>query len=579
MEFVKKDIVREILERVDILEVISEYVSLKKVGKDWYGLCPFHPDTKPSMRVREDKKVFNCFGCGTGGNVITFISKIKNLSFQEALNFLAERYYPDLVVDISRESWSEKRKIIQANAHMLFLFRKFFKSKDGEVAREYLKSRKIKEDMWDHFAIGFAPSDPFIIPNMLVKEGFEPEILTLTGNIRKVENSLTLIFRKKIIFPITNTKGEVIAFGGRVLDDTASPKYINSAESPVFKKRESFFGLVQALDEMRLYGKCIIAEGYFDVISLHQAGLKYSISCLGTAITPSHISFLKKLATDIIFMFDGDDAGRKASLKNLEVFLKAGIIPKVCVLPQGEDPDSFISKGGNVQELEVKDGVIFASELLLLPALQSKDNVQLARAISHVQELISIIFYESQTQAEIYIRQICEKAGISPSTFRADVRKLAKPVISKKRELNIPEYELEILRFALNKEESLKYIKDYIDYISSGEVKSALKTIFDAGGNVELALSLAGEEERRLMLELIIERKDYPDIGWEELLESTLRRVAIESIRRELAQLAKEAPHDPIKKQRYNLLLRKLSILEGVKPKGEKINSRKKEKR
>jgi len=579
MEFVKKDIVREILERVDILEVISEYVSLKKVGKDWYGLCPFHPDTKPSMRVREDKKVFNCFGCGTGGNVITFIAKIKNLSFQEALNFLAERYYPDLVVDISRESWSEKRKIIQANAHMLFLFRKFFKSKDGEVAREYLKSRKIKEDMWDHFAIGFAPADPFIIPNMLVKEGFEPEILTLTGNIRKVENSLTLIFRKKIIFPITNTKGEVIAFGGRVLDDTASPKYINSAESPVFKKRESFFGLVQALDEMRLYGKCIIAEGYFDVISLHQAGLKYSISCLGTAITPSHIGFLKKLATDIIFMFDGDDAGRKASLKNLEIFLRAGIIPKICVLPQGEDPDSFISKGGNVQELEVKDGVIFASELLLLPALQSKDTVQFARAISHVQELISIIFYESQTQAEIYIRQICERVGISPSTFRADVRKLAKPFISKKRELNIPEYELEILRFALNKEEALKYIKDYMDYISSGEVKSALKTIFDAGGNVELALSLAGEEERRLILELIIERKDYPDIGWEELLESTLRRVAIESIRRELAQLAKEAPHDPIKKQRYNLLLRKLSILEGVKPKGEKINSRRKEKR
>jgi DNA primase len=574
MGFERKEIIREILERIDIVEVISEYVSLKKIGKDWYGLCPFHPDTKPSMRVREDKKVFNCFACGTGGNVITFIAKIKNLSFQEALSFLAERYYPDLVVDVSTENWSEKRRIIQANAHMLFLFRKFFKSKEGEYAREYLKFRKIKEDMWDLFALGFAPRDPFIVPNMLLKEGFEPDILTLTGNIRKSDNSLAMIFRGKIIFPITNSKGEVIAFGGRVLEENLSPKYINSGESPVFKKRESFFGLMQALDEIRLYGRCIITEGYFDVIALHQEGFRNSISCLGTAISLSHVSFLKKLATDIIFMFDGDEAGRKASLRNLEIFLRAGIVPKICILTQGEDPDSFIAKGGDIKGLEVKDGIIFAAETLLLPAIQSRDTVQFAKAVSKIQELISIIFYDSQTQAEIYIRQICEKIGISPATFRADIKRLSKAVFARKREYRIPEYELEILRFALNKEESLKYIKDYIEYISSQEVKSALKVIYDAGGNAELALSLASEDERKLMIDLLIEQKDYPDVGWEDMLESTLRRVAIESIRRELSNLAKEAPHDPIKKQRYNILLRKLAIFEGIKPKSNKLKGR-----
>ncbi|MCS7214350.1 MAG: DNA primase [Candidatus Calescibacterium sp.] len=568
MEAVKKIFVRELLEKIDILEVVSEYISVKKIGKDWYAVCPFHPDTKPSLRIREDKKIFNCFGCGVGGNVITFISKIRNISFLEALSFLAERYYPDIYVEINKEAYSQKRKIIQVNAHILMLLRKYLKNKDGKLARDYLNSRQVKEEMWDIFALGFAPADPYLIPNILLKEGFSQDELCSTGNIKHTGDSLMFIFRNKIMFPINNPKGEIIAFGGRTLDETIQPKYINSAESSVFKKRESFFGIMQALDEMRLYGKCVIVEGYFDVISMHQAGLKNTISCLGTALTPSHVGFLKRLVSDVVIIFDGDDAGRKAALKNIDLFLKSGIIPKVGILPYGEDPDSFVRKGGTMEDVSVKDGVIFAAETFLDEPIRKKDTVGISRAISQVHLLLSLVYNESETQAEIYVREISEKLGISPSVLKSDVRKLARPYQQPSRKrADIPEYELEILRFAIFKKESLKYISEYEQYISSEEVVSALRCVREADGNVELAISLADEKVKKLILEVVIEGKDYPEIGWEELLESILKRLAIEKIRKELIQISKEAYRDPIKRQRYFALVKKLSFLEGVKPK------------
>lgn len=569
MEENKKIFVRELLEKIDILELISEYTTVRKIGKDWYAVCPFHPDTKPSLRIREDKKIFNCFGCGVGGNAITFISKIRNISFHEAVIFLAERYLPDIYVDVSRDEFSIRRKIIQINAHMMMLFRKFLKSKEGKEAREYLKKRGIKEEIWSLFAIGFAPPDPYIIPTSLLKEGFTKEELISTGSIKDAGGTLALIFRNKVMLPISNTKGEIVAFGGRTIDESIQPKYINSAESPVFRKRESMFGVSQAIDEIRLYGKCIIVEGYFDVISMHQAGFKSTVSCLGTSITIPHIGFLKRVASDIILLFDGDEPGRKSALKNVESLLRAGIVPKVGLLPHGEDPDSFIRKGGRIEEIIVKDGVMFAAELLLGEPIRKKDTVGISRALSHVQFMLSFVYNESETQAEIYIKEISEMLEVQPSTLRSDVRRLTKPVLQPSRKRDIPEYELEVLRFLIFKRESLRYVVGYEEYISSDEVAAAIRCLKEAGGNIELALLLADEKARKLLLDVAIEEKSYPEIGWEELLESTLKRLAIEKIRKELAEISKDAHRDPIKKQRYSLLIKKLAFLEGVRPKSK----------
>ncbi len=570
MENYKKELIKELLERIDIVEVISSYIPIKKIGKDWYAICPFHPDTKPSLRIRDDKKVFNCFGCGAFGNVITFVSKIKNISFQEAVTSLAERYYPDITIEINREYWTEKRAIIKANAHLLFNFRKFLTSKIGKPARDYLQTRGIDEKMWGTFAIGFAPQDPYTIPNLLLKEGFDKETLIKTGSIKEIEGTLQLIFRNRILFPITNSKGEVIAFGGRVLDDLISPKYINSSESPVFRKRESFFGITQALDEIRLYGKCIITEGYIDVIALHQHGIKYAVSCLGTSITSAHIEFLRKIASDVILMFDNDDAGRRAILKNIETLVKAGIIPKICILPPGEDPDTFFAKGGKAEELQIKDGIIYYAEYLLEDPLKKNDKILLSQALAKVQSLLSIIYSDSETQAEIYIREIASKLNIQSSALRSDIKKLAKPFVPINHPQNfirkdIPEYELEILRFATFIPESIRFVKEYIQYISSEEVKQALSVILEADGNLEFAISLADENSRKLLMEILIEHREYPEIGWENLVESTLQRLAIEKIRRELPELARQAVKDPIKKQAYLNMLKKLSYLEGYR--------------
>lgn len=468
------ELAHELTRRISITELISSYVRTKRVGKDYYAICPFHLDTKPSMRIREERGVFFCFGCNQGGDAIKFVMKMHNISFREALLYLAERYAPDLIAEMKTNDYSLRKEILRVNFHAMKILRKHLKKE--KRALDYLKDRGITSVLIDEFGLGFAPDDPEIVPKQLVKEGFSEDILAKgTGFVKRDVNKLLLIFRNRVVIPITGSKDEILGFGARAIDNETSPKYINSSESPVFRKRESFFGISQAKDQMRKEGTCIIVEGFFDVLSMHKAGFKNTISCLGTSITPLHILFIKKLCDDIIVMFDGDSAGRKALLRNLETFLRSGVVPYIVPTPYGYDPDRLVMESKDIEGIIrcMKDGLVFIMERL---KRESKgDSARMRKALKDVLKLIGLL--EGSSEQEIYIKEAERIFGVSSKTLSNDVPR--SPRMQEASDSQFESSEFEILKFASIYPEALSRVFDehIIDFMSDGRIKEAFLSL------------------------------------------------------------------------------------------------------
>jgi DNA primase len=319
--------IQELLSRIDIVEVVSRYIPLKQVGRNFVALCPFHPEKTPSFVVSPDKQIFKCFGCGAGGNAITFLEKYENLSFTETVRKLAALAGLELPEEFSEEEFSE---VLLAGERIA----RFFHSKVEKV-KDYLEKRKIPEREVERFLLGFAPA------GYLKELGVEPDIakeLGIAGTTGKE------FFAGRLIIPIFNHKGAVVAFAGRTLEpEREGPKYINSPESKLFKKSAILYGFYQSRDAVLKEKKVVVVEGYFDVISLHTAGVRNAVAPMGTSLTENHARVLARYGLPIL-MFDGDSAGVKATVRSAGLFLKAGKEPLVAPLPPGEDPDSMAVK-------------------------------------------------------------------------------------------------------------------------------------------------------------------------------------------------------------------------------------------
>ncbi len=345
-----EELYSEIKSRLNILDLVSQYVKLKRVGKNYVGLCPFHSERTPSFTVSPDKGIFKCFGCGTSGDVISFYMKIKGLDFKQAILDLAER----CGVSVDEGLFTQKRK--EKNlAELNYKVAKFYnaqllRSEEAEKARAYLKERGISEETIKEFMLGYAPSNGRILSSLLRVEAKELTQAEELGLIRRVEDGGYIdLFRDRVIIPIFNEAGECVGFAGRTLDPRGEPKYLNSPESQIFKKSEILYGLFQTKNQVKQKGKAYVVEGYFDFLTLWQRGLNNVVATCGTALTERHVSKLKNLAEDIILLFDGDEAGRKATLRAISLFIAQGILPSCVVLPEGEDPDSFLRSKVDVE--------------------------------------------------------------------------------------------------------------------------------------------------------------------------------------------------------------------------------------
>jgi len=338
-----QDLIEEIRETANIVEVISSYIPVKRAGRSYKALCPFHPDRNPSLMISEEKGLWHCFGCGAGGDIFSFVMRMENLDFMEAARLIAERI--GIAFEWDRRE-SERDKLFDicetcANYwHDVLLNRP-----EGARGREYLENRGLTKETIEEFRLGFAPSDVRELLELLRKKEFTPEEMTKSGVFSKREDGLHLLFENRVIFPIFSHDGKVVAFGGRVLDDS-TPKYINSFETLIFKKGRVLYGFNIAKRHIAETKKVVIVEGYMDVISLHQAGIKNVIASLGTALTQDHLQFLRRYAEEIFLAFDPDSPGMNAALRVTPLIEEAHLSAKVLLLPEGKDPDEFVKEYG-----------------------------------------------------------------------------------------------------------------------------------------------------------------------------------------------------------------------------------------
>ncbi|HOK80550.1 MAG TPA: DNA primase [bacterium] len=406
--------VYEIIEKIDILEVVSRYVKLRKTGRNYKGLCPFHPERTPSFFVNSEKQIFHCFGCGTGGNVLSFLMKIENASFAEAVMLAAEMAGIQIQVSgYSDQADARKKIVFEANKIAMKFFKMSLESSQGNVAVDFLEKRGIGQLYREKFAIGYAPARnslvDYINANNLAIGDFEQ-----AGLVIKKETGYTDLFRHRVIIPIFDHRNNICGFGARAIEDQQQPKYLNTPENYVFKKGNLFYGLNWAKERIKSSGFAIIVEGYFDLIKMHMAGFENTIAPLGTALTENHMRLLKRWTDKILLVFDSDSAGTAAAFRSLETILAGGFEVKIGVMPSGFDPEDFLDNYGNeaLKKLlnQSKDVVDFAFQIG--SQKHSIDNPK-GRAVL-IEEILGLIKHiPDDIERSIRIGQLAKITGVS----------------------------------------------------------------------------------------------------------------------------------------------------------------------
>ncbi|MBI4802196.1 MAG: DNA primase [Elusimicrobia bacterium] len=352
-----KSITDSIREKLDIVDVVKDYIpNLRQAGRNHKACCPFHNEKTPSFTVSQDKQIFYCFGCNEGGDMFTFVMKMEGLTFVETLKKLSLK--AGLQWQETEYHLSEKDRERLAIKKVLAAAEEFYKkllfSSNGEKARLYLGGRKLSKATVERFAVGFAPPGEPALLQELQRKGFSKELAVKAG-LAALRNSgqVTDYFRNRVMFPIKNAAGETTAFGGRALDESQPPKYLNSSETPLFAKRRTLYGIYEALPQIRKTGRLLVLEGYMDVLTAHQHGITFAVAGLGTALSAEHAAFIKRHSRDTILMFDADEAGINASIRASDIFMEAGMYVKVADLGEELDPDEYLNEYG-VEAFEKK---------------------------------------------------------------------------------------------------------------------------------------------------------------------------------------------------------------------------------
>ncbi len=453
--------VEKIKAAIDIVAVISEYVHLNKRGRSYVGLCPFHKEKTPSFNVDSHKQTYKCFGCDKGGDAISFVMEMKGLSFLEAVQELAARF--GIPVDLTKTAKSsENRKFYDINRYAMGFYEHSLHSGPGERAREYLRSRGLSEETIRAFHIGYAPDSWDGLSSVLRKKGIPLEVAFTCGLvIQRPSGGYYDRFRDRVIFPIQDISSEVIGFGARIMG-SGEPKYINSPESPVFKKRKILYNLCGAKNGIRQAGVTIV-EGYMDVVSLHNAGLTAAVATLGTALSEDHVNLLTRFTDNITLVFDGDSAGKSAMLRALEPFLSNDVIPKVAVLPAGKDPDDIArTDPGMWNQLTGEARSIW--DFIFDESFSRRDPSKLETQNAIIKELVPMISrMKDQIYRDLLAQRLAVRLGVSPEMVLGQIRPQGKGTLrdvpQPRREKGSPE-DILLLKLMLSDDEAIRLVKD-----------------------------------------------------------------------------------------------------------------------
>jgi DNA primase len=415
---ISEDIINQIKERIDIAEIVGQHVSLTRTGQNLKGLCPFHQEKSPSFTVSPSRQFFHCFGCGAGGNVFAFLMRITGASFPETVRELGRKVgieVQEATVNAGPQA-AQVGRIEQLNQAAAKWFQRNFRDdRSGAESRDYVTQRGITQATIDRFGIGAAPAEWDGLLKALTKQGVQQTDLAAAGLIVAREGGSGFYdrFRGRVMFTITDLRKRVVGFGGRVLGD-GTPKYLNSPDTPLFKKGQTLFALDLAREAIARTKTVIVVEGYFDAIALHQAGLTHTVATLGTALTPEHIHVLRRFASNVILLFDPDAAGVRAALRSLDLFVNSGLGVKVVTLPTGEDPDTFVRKEGPEAFARLEERAPSLLDFALEHRLQSAAVETIEGRIRSVDEVLKILQKsEHPIEREERIRIVAERLGIN----------------------------------------------------------------------------------------------------------------------------------------------------------------------
>lgn len=427
-----EDIINEVFAENDIVDYVSQYVKLKRAGKDYSGLCPFHGEKTPSFHVSRDKQLFHCFGCGASGNLVQFVMRIEGLDFVEALKLLAERAGITLPEDngVADDYVHEaKQRIYKMNKFAArFFYNNLVKHEKGKIALEYFKNRRISPKTITSYGLGYSLDEKRNLTEALLKEGFKEEEILQAGLSVERDGRFVDKFRNRVMFPIIDLRGNVIGFGGRIMGDAKEingfkiPKYLNSPETLVFNKGRNLFSLNYAKKEET--GRIILVEGYMDVISVYQAGVKNIAATLGTAITPEQAKLLLRYCSEILLCYDSDEAGEKATIRAIEVINGVGGRARIIRLKGSKDPDEYIKKNGVAAFKRAVAEAIPSTEYRIsgVKAQYNTDTTEgKVEFISKAAD--TLISLQNDVEVDAYIKKISEETGISREAIYSEYKK------------------------------------------------------------------------------------------------------------------------------------------------------------
>ncbi len=408
--------IEELNRRSSIEDLVSSYISLRARGKTRVGLCPFHGEKTPSFTVYPENNSFYCFGCGAGGDIITFVRKIEHLDYMDAVKFLAERAGMEMPKTNVDDGVSKlRRRVLEANREAARFFHEQLSTPGGRHALEYYRSRGYSDRTIRRFGLGYAPDSFHALLDHLRSKGFHDEELLLAWLARRSQKGhLYDSFRNRVIIPIIDVRGNVIAFGGRVLDDS-KPKYLNTGDTPVFKKTNNLFALNIAKDTGR---RLILCEGYMDVIALHQAGFTNAVAALGTSFTADHANLIARYADEVVLIFDADDAGAKGAARAISLLRQTGVAIRVVRIPDGKDPDEFLRHHPPEAFKLLMDRSANDVEYRLMTLRQNYDVASSDGKVAYLKEAIRLIAgLHSPVERDVYAAKLSAELGVSKSAI------------------------------------------------------------------------------------------------------------------------------------------------------------------
>lgn len=551
------DNINEIRNSIDIVDVISKYVPLALRGKNYFGVCPFHDDHSPSMSVSKDKQIYKCFSCGATGNVFNFVMDYENVSFPEALKILS-----DITgISITGVNVKSSHKEVNKSLYDIYdvsskLYINNLNTSYGVNAKEYLHNRGINDDLIREFDIGLSLKERDLLTRLLVKKNFSEKDMLDSGLIVRNDYGLSDIYINRIMFPLYDVSGKIVGYSGRIYNGEDTSKYINTRETAIFKKGEMLYNYHRAKESCRKKNVVIITEGFMDVIRLHSVGITNVVAAMGTAFTKDHVKLIRKLARDVILLFDGDEAGAHATLSCSDLLLQYNISSKIVRLPENLDPDEYILKYGKDRFNDLLDNPINVMDFKLSYLKNNKDlnsSVDAANYVNSVIEALKKI--DDETLVEISLKKLSEESKLDIDFLRDRLSSIeevkeVKPVVKEKKEIDkFDKAQMWLIYYMLNYDYAVEMYDKEVTYMPNDKFRKLatyISCFYKEHGFVKVADLITYLYEFDGMKEVVSEilSLDLPDKCTKQDIKDCIFTIRDYNIKNEISRLQKEQKNE-----------------------------------